>query len=1178
MGKWVDKFGRSLWAWGMLVIMAGCTDDREVFGEYRPSEVIAFTASLNTGVQATVGRGVSSNLGIEEEEWSLDGMESSEESRGAVVSALSGLQVGVFGYADGTPVSALQNKAFTFKDKENLLPDNDPTPWNSISGNKLKVFAYAPRLEAGPTNDNGTPTLTYTVPTVVANQKDIIASDAKEVATDYNQYIPLTFNHVLTGIRFKLGTGFGENRKITSLKVENVYGKGIYALGGAWSNQSTPTVFTLISNGTSQYNAGDMLTDGNNILMMIPQLLPDNAQVVLEYEGGMVTAPLKGLKWEPGKLITYTINKESTKPEYIYFDLYAGDVRITPTSYAGKVFVNGEAVEVTSGTEAVDIASLKFYVYQSTEANKASTGWETALNTGICRIPSYAPVKVGNQFWSEFITNNDNVESVIEAWDNNDNISADATNGGVATVASGGAVRSVGRSSTPYFINVEGNASTVLTCDLTIDNIYSRYQIHGATRSTGGITYMPNIDYSKLTINLLGDNRVGNVHYYSGRNADKNNELLYNNQLIFQGTGSLTAACVDFYKGTSTQSSGENYNADNVNGYFSNYWCSAIGGDDGSYGNSIGTVINGGTIYAGTTQAENCTALGGGGNDRGYVTINGGTVTAVATTTGTAIGGGIGFNSTGGIGNVKITGGNVYAYNHANEWEIPSAAIGSAGSWASSGGSGTVEITGGYVYAQTALGTAIGGGSSKTRQGGSATVTIGGNAYVIAKSIAAIDHHTGSTYPAGNGIGGGTGGVDKATSEGNPPAYGGSATITITGNPTIRTGSIGGGKTNNPNGKIGNATITVGGGDISAQFVMAGGAGEGAISKFEMTGGTISNSDVHDNEYYHVQKNGGAVYMEDGAFTMSGGTIQNCSAETGGAVYIKKSANALQNPTFTMSGGIIQDCMSETNGGAVYLEVGEVNLSGSATIQRNLAQQGNGGAVYITAGDFSMDGNTSVTYNSALGQSSEVVGHGGGIYVTSASTDVNVNVFSGTIQHNTSDGNGGGICVDMSNATAAANITIAQSGSTSVTNPNIQYNESVMYGGGLYASGAQAKIDINGGIIMNNTVSNYVPNENVSNEGGTVTLNGGEVTHVIVTFDANAPDDDTAVLDGAKTATQKIVTNTNSFLVEPKEKNRNMYRFAGWNTRPDGNGTNYKDGDTMNLKENMTLYAQWVVQ
>lgn len=325
-----------------------------------------------------------------------------------------------------------------------------------------------------------------------------------------------------------------------------------------------------------------------------------------------------------------------------------------------------------------------------------------------------------------------------------------------------------------------------------------------------------------------------------------------------------------------------------------------------------------------------------------------------------------------------------------------------------------------------------------------------------------------------------------------------------------------------------------------------------------MSNGTISNSDVDDNEYYHVQKNGGAVYMEDGVFKMTGGTIKNCRAKTGGAVYIKKSANALQDPIFQMSGGEIKDCMSETNGGAVYLEVGEVELSGNATIKGNLAQKGNGGAVYITAGNFFMgDGKPIVVYNSALGENDETIGNGGGIYVTSQDKTVNVDVLSGTIEHNTSDGNGGGLCVDMPSTGVDANIKIGESGSTSLVNPDIQRNSSVMYGGGLYAKGKNAKITINGGVIMNNLVSNYVPNENVYNDMGTVILNGGDVTHVVITFDANAPDDDTALLDGGKTAIQKIVKSTNSFLVQPTSIGRNFYNFVGWNTRPDGHGVSY---------------------
>jgi len=96
-----------------------------------------------------------------------------------------------------------------------------------------------------------------------------------------------------------------------------------------------------------------------------------------------------------------------------------------------------------------------------------------------------------------------------------------------------------------------------------------------------------------------------------------------------------------------------------------------------------------------------------------------------------------------------------------------------------------------------------------------------------------------------------------------------------------------------------------------------------------------------------------------------------------------------------------------------------------------------------------------------------------------------------------------------------------------------------------------------------------VPNVNVANEGGMVTLIGGNVSHKVVTFHAN---------DGTDTSkTQKIVTATNSLLVAPEFK-RTGYRLAGWNTRADGRGTSYSDGATMNINTDLTLYAQWELQ
>lgn len=1171
--------------------LVGCIDDTLTGIDLRPKEHIGFSASLYAETRIDSSRGESSNLSIVEQEWPLFNDSDSEQTRGSIVNSLEGLEVGMYAHSynsNGTMYQELimDNRHFKFIDKEVLESVDDPIMWSDpkvLGSSKLRVYGYAPySTSLTQATINGQTTITYTADADVTKHMDIIATDIKEVPNTYEQNIPITFQHILTGVRFKVGFAC----TVTSLKVVGVNSTGTYTIGDAWSNQTTIKDYTLpIPNGGKTLTEDAYITASDEILMMIPQALTSDAKVIMEYKDGSTTgkieASLNGLKWEKGALVTYTIHKSRTQ-EYVYFDLHAGNVDITHNSYKGYVYVGGVKTEVYR-TEVVTLPH--FYIYQSTSANKDSYGYVNASST-VCRLPSYSSVKVGNQPWSDYITNNTSVEAVIEAWDAPGNINNDITADINATIIAGGedwygksyaegaadnnkAVRKVGRTSTPHYINVHGGEDgNPINCDITIDNIYSRYQVHSVSRTKGGITYLPTKDNSVLKINMVGDNRVGAVHYFSGSNDDG---LYYNNKLHFQGSGSLTVACVDFYKGTSAQSTND---GDKVEGYFSNYWCTAIGGNDGGHGNTIGIVIDSGTIFAGTTQAENCTAIGGGGNDRGYVTINGGSVTAVVTSTGTAIGGGIGYNSTGGEGNVTITGGNIYAYNHANEWEIPSAAIGSGGSSVRYGGKGTVKILGGHVYAQSALGTAIGGGSSNTEEGGDAEIEIRGNSYVIARSISAVDKKTGNVYPPGNGIGGGTGGYGNAykikdENGGSIPSYGGSATVTISGNPTIRTGSVGGGKANNKDGKIGNATITVSGGDISAQFVMAGGADPSKPTVFTMSGGTIRNSDVKSEEFYHSSDNGGAVYMEDGTFTMTGGEIINCLAENGGAVYIKKSDNAIQNPKFTMENGLIEDCEADYNGGAVYLEGGSVSITGGS-INGNLARDGNGGGIYIAKGDFKMS-NAVVSYNSALRRGKRE-GNGGGVYATSPSGNINVTISSGSIIYNSSDKNGGGVCVDMSGTTSgSATVNIGGSG----TGPNINYNNAIKDGGGLYAIGTKANVTIDGGSISDNSVSNYVPNEDVANEWGTVVLNDGEVTHVVVSFDLNTSDTG-ATLDGEKNY-QNIVTATNSYLKAPTPS-RPLYNFGGWNSRADGLGAFYTDGQAMNIDKDITLYAIWIAQ
>jgi hypothetical protein len=348
-------------------------------------------------------------------------------------------------------------------------------------------------------------------------------------------------------------------------------------------------------------------------------------------------------------------------------------------------------------------------------------------------------------------------------------------------------------------------------------------------------------------------------------------------------------------------------------------------------------------------------------------------------------------------------------------------------------------------------------------------------------------------------------------------------------------------------GYIGSAQIDISGGDIQAQFVMA--AGASVPPSFTMSGGLIRNSDTKDTEYSHIQPYGGAVYLEDGEFTMTGGVIRQCLAEKGGAIYI----HGTTEPTFKMTGGKITECASKTDGGAVYLEGGKVIVSGGE-ISHNMANNGNGGGFCIVGGDFSMpsEGTAKIFENAALSQSS-YGGKGGGIFVTSTGDDVKVDIISGSITENSSDRVGGGICVDMTgHESSAANVTVGEDNRGN-TNPSISNNHTIVLGGGLYAKGQNANIIIKSGRIMDNTISGYVSNPDVANEEGTVTLLGGDVTSVTVTYNNNAKY--LGLQDSfVEEITQVIVTETKSRMNLSKRFDMPGYVQSGWHTRPDGLG------------------------
>lgn len=805
-------------------------------------------------------------------------------------------------------------------------------------------------------------------------------------------------------------------------------------------------------------------------------------------------------------LMTNNVFSAAADPSYIYFDISAGQIEIAQSTYSGKIY---ETV-TTNGVTETNIISVtgkhnannKYYVYQSTSTNRASTG----LVDGEMIIPEYDPIYVDGKLWKEYITNNTDIVGVIDSWQTHTSGKREATNNKLL---------------------ISGYGSTY---DVTIDNIWISYHARGSiTEGSISISKAYNAN-TKVKLYLKGDNRLGSLRYYTKSNTTSSLTIssFYGDK---SEEGSLTVIGsqeLKYSNSNYTTVTGSQYNI------MRNHWDSVIGGTD-SEQDVKGLIFNGGTIYAGSTPRENSTAIGGGGNGFGNVIINGGNVTAVAHTTGTAIGGGIAHTSYGGTSDVVINDGKVYAYNFGQPAHdviyyygpnpsaalieaarhIPGTAIGGASSIKESGNSSTALITinGGDVYAESLGGCAIGGGNSVNTTAGSAKVVInGGNVIANSKSQEGYTFSDGEiiNIKSGVSIGGGTGGIN-----GN----GGYAEINITGG-KLTAGSIGGGSTTDTDGRIGYAKITISGGETNGQFIMVKGANQACT--FTMTGGKIYDSDTLNTEYQRLQENGGAVYMDDpnGVAKITGGSIENCKALNGGAVYMTAG-------TFTIEGtGKIENCEASNLGGAIYLG-GTSTTKGTfyiknGSISSNKTLTGNGGAIYLNGGDAYVSGGSIDNNNAILG---------GGVYLEGGS----LNVTGGSINNNEATNGAGaylaGGALNISGGSINENIATngagayLTGGALNVTGGSINKNEASNDGGGAYLNGGV--LNITGGMIDANNALNgagaYVNSGTINMEngsfssniatnngggaylaGGTLTLTGGNINNNKATNGAGA--------------------------------------------------------------------------
>ena len=206
----------------------------------------------------------------------------------------------------------------------------------------VSFHAYAPHSSAdksqltyGVDKDNVQTQITYTASTTaddIINQPDLIVATntGSRQLSDADDAVQLDFYHALTAVSFAIDKDLadvvGQGGKMTSVTLKGIPNKGNCNLSVS-ATANVPTADWTVKNERVDYTfdltdkniivgeKDQALTSDNQTLMMIPQTLPEGAELCFSLDMNGTTqewkVPLKGQVWEAGKSIIYKLSSNS---------------------------------------------------------------------------------------------------------------------------------------------------------------------------------------------------------------------------------------------------------------------------------------------------------------------------------------------------------------------------------------------------------------------------------------------------------------------------------------------------------------------------------------------------------------------------------------------------------------------------------------------------------------------------------------------------------------------------------------------------------------------------------------------------------------------------------------------------------------------------------------------------
>lgn len=169
--------------------------------------------------------------------------------------------------------------------------------WPGLS-KKVAFFAYAPHHCAGVMLNTGittpgAPAFSYTVPTDVTDQTDLLTASSVDVPGVLHAPASLAFRHALTAVRFETGADLLPGM-VTQITLKGVYGTATHRIGETvWSGHGGIRNFvqTLATTTPDPNVPGTAITQPAGTFMMIPQTLPSGASLEVVYTDKLTNTP-----------------------------------------------------------------------------------------------------------------------------------------------------------------------------------------------------------------------------------------------------------------------------------------------------------------------------------------------------------------------------------------------------------------------------------------------------------------------------------------------------------------------------------------------------------------------------------------------------------------------------------------------------------------------------------------------------------------------------------------------------------------------------------------------------------------------------------------------------------------------------------------------------------------------